>query len=557
MRLNSSRGSGWLCMVLIRRRAPPLRRAGPGEILLLDDAYPRGGGRAEGRELPPAGPAGRGARRRDRRRRRRRARHAPGGTGLRPGGPGRHAAQARRLRCPEDPPPAPRPDPRPLPHRAGRGVRQGGGPRPRRGRLPDQAVRLRGVPRAGAGALAPGHRPARAGPQAGRPHARPGHAHGHPRRPSHHAHHARVCPARVLPPERRPRAEPAHDRPARVGARLRSREQHHRRVRRLRPAQDRRRRRAPAAPHGARRRLHAERGGVTLGLAPLSIRTRLTLWYTAILLGILIVTSVIGYSLLRWSLVQDLDASLLTVAQVLRDTSVSRAGEAEAETLLRDLLGPEFYDKFFQLFDPEGRPEAWSSRRRSQALRLSPAARANAARGLKTFETIRAGGSDDVRLLTMPIIRGGRVTQIVQVGMSLDRARSALRRYLDTLVVLIPLAVALAAAGGAIIARTALRPVDEMTLAARRIIAEDLRHRIALRGIGDELRTQLTALKGVIEVSLRAARSAEEHRRVLVSSLEEVDRLIRLAEDLLLLSRSAAGPETPRGPVEMEPLLLD
>jgi len=106
---------------------------------------------------------------------------------------------------------------------------------------------------------------------------------------------------------------------------------------------------------------------MTLGLAPLSIRTRLTLWYTAILLGILIVTSVIGYSVLRWSLVQDLDASLLTVAQVLRDTSVSRTGEAEAETLLRDLLGPEFYDKFFQLLDPEGHPEAWSSRRRSQA----------------------------------------------------------------------------------------------------------------------------------------------------------------------------------------------
>src|SRR2546427_3741582 len=145
----------------------------------------------------------------------------------------------------------------------------------------------------------------------------------------------------------------------------------------------------------------------------------------------------------------------------------------------------------------------------------------------------------------MPIIRGGRVSQIVQVGMSLDRASSALRRYLDTLVVLIPLAVALAAAGGAIIARTALRPVDEMTLAARRITAEDLGQRIALRGTGDELdrlaetlngmlarlaaaftemrrfaadaapalRTPLTALKGGVEVSLRAAPSAQEYRR--------------------------------------------
>ena len=302
--------------------------------------------------------------------------------------------------------------------------------------------------------------------------------------------------------------------------------------------------------------------------------------------------SLLSYSVLRWSLVQDLDASLMTVAQVLRDTNVSAPGtsdEADTEAMLRELLGPEFYDKFFQLFDPEGHPEAGMSRRRSQALRLSPLARANAARGLQTFETIVMRGSDDVRLLTMPIIRGGRMVQIVQVGMPLQRAQSALRRYVDTLVVLIPFGVALAAAGGAIIARTALRPVDEMALAARRITAEDLGQRISLRGTGDELdrlaetlnsmfarlaaaftvmrrfaadaahelRTPLTALKGGIEVSLRSARSADEYRRVLAGSLEEVERLIRLAEDLLLLSRSTAGPETPRRPVELEPLLLD
>ena len=33
---------------------------------------------------------------------------------------------------------------------------------------------------------------------------------------------------------------------------------------------------------------------MTVGLRPLSIRTRLTLWYTGVLLGILIVTSLIG-----------------------------------------------------------------------------------------------------------------------------------------------------------------------------------------------------------------------------------------------------------------------
>jgi two-component system OmpR family sensor kinase len=305
-----------------------------------------------------------------------------------------------------------------------------------------------------------------------------------------------------------------------------------------------------------------------------------------------VLIGLLSYSVLRWSLVQDLDASLLTVAQVLRDTGGSVPGspdEGETEAMLRDLLGPDFYDKFFQLFDPEGHPEAGTPRRHPQAFPLSSLARANAARGLQTFETIVTRGTDDVRLLTMPIMRGGRIVQIVQVGMPLQRAQRALRRYLDTLVVLIPLGVGLAAIGGAIIARTALRPVDEMALAARRITAEDLGQRISLRGTGDELdrlaetlngmfarlaaaftemrrfaadaahelRTPLTALKGGIEVSLRSARSAEEYRQVLVGSLEEVERLVRLAEDLLLLSRSAAGPETPRGAVELEPLLLD
>ena len=327
-------------------------------------------------------------------------------------------------------------------------------------------------------------------------------------------------------------------------------------------------------------------------LRPLSIRTRLTLWYGGLLLGILIVISVLGYSVLRFGLVQDLDASLLTVAQVLRGASMSTEGpgsEAEVETILRELLGADFYDKVFRFLDPQGRPAPRPSQPPSRALLLSPLARANAILGRETFETVKVDGSDDVRLLTVPIVRDGRVTQIVQVGMSLRRAGAALRRYVHALVVLIPLGVALATMGGAVIARSALRPVDEMARAARRITAEDLGQRISLRGTGDELdrlaetlngmlgrlaatftemrrfaadaahelRTPLTALKGGIEVSLRAARSASEYREVLTSSLEDVERLIRLAEDLLLLSRSTVGPETPRERVELEPFALE
>jgi signal transduction histidine kinase len=63
-----------------------------------------------------------------------------------------------------------------------------------------------------------------------------------------------------------------------------------------------------------------------------------------------------------------------------------------------------------------------------------------------------------------------------------------------------------------------------------------------------ELRSPLTALRGELEVARRRDRSGEEYRRVLDSALEEVDRLARLVDDLLMLARADAGaaPARPR-----------
>jgi len=324
---------------------------------------------------------------------------------------------------------------------------------------------------------------------------------------------------------------------------------------------------------------------------PLSLRARLTLWYTAVLMAILLIISGLSYSLLRSRLIQDLDASLLVVGEVIRDTGhpgpPGTPLDAGPESLLREILGPEFYDTLFQLMDPEGRSGPRSASLRGEALPLSPKARANAARGARTFETVRRAAGERVRLLTLPIQRDGRLVQLVQVGIPLDRAERTLGRYVETLLVLVPLGLLLAAAGGVVIARGALRPVDTMSRTARRITGEDLHERVPLRGTGDELdhlaetlnamlarledafdqmrrftadaahelRTPLTALRGGIEVALRGERSSEEYRRVLQSSLEDVVRLIRLAEDLLLLSRVSGGAQTPRAPVALEPLL--
>jgi len=322
---------------------------------------------------------------------------------------------------------------------------------------------------------------------------------------------------------------------------------------------------------------------------PLSIRARLTIWYAGALLAILALVSALSYSVLRWSLLQQVDASLATVAQIVRETDERGAGGSEVERAIRELLGPGFSDQFFQFLDPEGRSRFRSGPPPAAALPLSPEARDNAARGQRTFETIEDPRGGPVRLLTVPVFRSGRSVEIIQVSAPLARTREALARYLTTLLALVPVAVGLGAAGGAVLAGRALRPVREMSGAAREITAEDLHRRLARRGADDEidhladtlntmlagleaafaqakrfsadaaheLRTPLTALKGEMEVALRAARSPEEYRRVLHSGLEEVEHLIRLVEDLLLFSRSTAGLGPPPARVELEPLVLE
>lgn len=119
---------------------------------------------------------------------------------------------------------------------------------------------------------------------------------------------------------------------------------------------------------------------------------------------------------------------------------------------------------------------------------------------------------------------------------------------------------------------SAVRPVSEITALATRIQAGTLDQRIVAhadteeyeglvavlnrmlerleRGfaaqrrltadVSHELRTPLTAMRGSIEVALRAPRSQREYEQVLRGELEEIDRLTELSEDLLLITRAEA-----------------
>jgi two-component system OmpR family sensor kinase len=77
-----------------------------------------------------------------------------------------------------------------------------------------------------------------------------------------------------------------------------------------------------------------------------------------------------------------------------------------------------------------------------------------------------------------------------------------------------------------------LERLDEGLARERRFVAD----------AGHELRTPLALLRTELELALRRERSPEELAAAIRSATEEVDRLIRLAEALLVLDRAAGAP---------------
>ena len=154
-----------------------------------------------------------------------------------------------------------------------------------------------------------------------------------------------------------------------------------------------------------------------------------------------------------------------------------------------------------------------------------------------------------------------------------DRFQQQLREILVVLVLGLPLIVVLAGLGGYVLARRALSPIDHLAGEARRITAERLDERLSVPNEHDEigrlaavindtfarlessfdqlrrftadasheLRTPLSVIRGIGEHALRETRTPPEYKDAMGSMLEEVDRLTRLVDTLLKLSRGDAG----------------
>ena len=306
----------------------------------------------------------------------------------------------------------------------------------------------------------------------------------------------------------------------------------------------------------------------------LALRTRLTLWFAASL-TLILSPFLAGVLALEWrSMRAALDHHLSEDLEVASEMLVLRGDDLAWRTETdRDFGYDGGEQRWVEAYALDGRPLYFRGLARREAIRAAMPVVPHETEG---FRTLRTPAGAHVRTLVAQR-RLGPARVWIRVARTEDDLRQNLRRLLLIFAVAAPLAVFGTAVAGHLIAGRALAPLARMADRARSISAEHLSERLPVENERDEpgqlavvfndtfarleasfhrlkrftadasheLRTPLTAIRSVGEVGLRETRDPAAYREIIGSMLEETDRLSRLVDTLLTLSRWESGRVRP------------
>jgi heavy metal sensor kinase len=303
-----------------------------------------------------------------------------------------------------------------------------------------------------------------------------------------------------------------------------------------------------------------------------SIKFRFTLWYLLVLAVLLTALSAGVYFYLSRSLYQNLDDAL-----ELRSSEI-----CSIPPILESIWQGEFQEELGEIFilyfysgnqvvevSPPGINITLSHEFIYQAIN-----------GRSSFTTIKTAEGEGLRLLAAPIhlsISGLPLSTqpgTLIIGRSTKQIDQALAGLVRTLIIAVPLALALAAGGGIFLARRALKPVDKIAQTAQEIEGSDLSRRINVNtkdelgrlavtlnemigrlekafqrqkqftsDASHELRTPLAVIEAESTLSLQKERPSSDYRQSLEIVSKEAKQMSSLIGQLLTLARADAGKE--------------
>lgn len=318
---------------------------------------------------------------------------------------------------------------------------------------------------------------------------------------------------------------------------------------------------------------------------PLSFRSRLTVWYIAVLATLLAGAATLIILILQGMAERRLDATLWVLGATeaegvvarLRDRGLRAPDDATVSDIDYRMLpgyGAFRIQKYVTVVNREGRVVDFSINL-PKPLPISDELVRRAMRGEIGYQTADVLDVGRLRMIYIPVLRPQFEPFVIIVAVPTEFVGAEIGTLSRRIAAIIIAVLVLAGVSGLLLARRALRPISEISLAVQRLTERNLHERLPEPRTGDEidelvkvfnqllarldhafdaqrrftadasheLCTPLTVLKGETEVALLERRTPEEYEALLRSNLEEIERLSRLAANLLLLARSDAGEQ--------------
>lgn len=299
-----------------------------------------------------------------------------------------------------------------------------------------------------------------------------------------------------------------------------------------------------------------------------SLKTRIAVWYIALSIAIVIGFGLVVYLNLTHSLRKERTDVVTGYAERIRSFTLSQSWDRENFVHEFDEhFSLKLEHEYLQIYTVQGVSLYLSPNLKGRPLPFRPDL---ASQGQPQLLNTEAFAERQPVLMTVVPVQVKGETKLVTVATSLLAMEETRRRLLLTLLLALPIAILTALAGGAFLARRAIKPLDQMTATAQHITAQSLNERIKLAqadvelerlaesfnqmitrlensfsqirqftaDASHELRTPLTILKGETQQALNAELTPEEHKEVLRSRMEELERMARIVDDLLILSRA-------------------
>lgn len=308
-----------------------------------------------------------------------------------------------------------------------------------------------------------------------------------------------------------------------------------------------------------------------------SVRVRLTLWYTAIL-GLILAAFAAGvYFVISQRLYGELDTGLRSALEVtalsLRHEIEEHKGAPAGEPMFASVLLTLHHASF-----PRQSISVYSGPRLVAAKPgtggpIDPPGEAAYSRQ-PAFQTISTATGEQRAGLLRVSIPGAPTDYQLLVAEPVDRTRGELADIRAVLLIAVPLALALAAGFGYLLARKSLEPVVAMSNEVDRLTARSLAERLTVVNPDDELgrlastfnrllgrlnesfdqqrrfmadashelRTPIAVARTAAEVTIDGStRSEEEYREALSLIAAQMRRLTRVVNDMFTLARADSG----------------